>query len=144
MKNRKIIGRLEHISLPELGIKNLIARVDTGAQTSSLHVDNIKHVVGSDKPMIEFDIHPDVHNVNKTNRCRAYLHDVKKIKSSNGQSEERYVIRTLAVIGDHEWDIKITLTNRADMTYLMLVGREALGKNYYVDPSRTFVASVKV
>ncbi len=141
MKSKKIIGRLEYIDLPELGINQLIARIDTGAQTSSLHVDNIKHVVGSERPEIEFDIHPDLYDVQKVNRCRAFLHDLRKIKSSNGQSEERFVIRTTAVMSEHKWEIEITLTDRSDMTYLMLIGRQALGKYYLIDPSSSFVVN---
>ena len=63
--NKKIIGRLESITLPELGINNLEVRVDTGAKTSSLHVDNIKKSVVEGIHQVTFDIHPDAHNVDR-------------------------------------------------------------------------------
>ena len=91
-----IIGRLENISLPELGIDNLTVRVDSGAQTSSLHVDHIKLIKVNGKPGIQFDIHPEVHDVDKVVRCKSELYDLRKIKSSNGMSEQRYVIETMA------------------------------------------------
>lgn len=141
MKERKIIGHIENIDLPELGIEQLTVRVDTGAQTSSLHVDNLKRIQKDNKPAVSFDIHPEIHDVDKTVTCEAMLHDVRKVKSSNGISEQRYVIKTLATLGKHCWDIEITLTDRSDMTYLMLLGRQALGEHFYIDASTAFVAS---
>lgn len=139
--NRIVIGHVENIDLPELGIKQLTVRVDTGAQTSSLHVDNIKTTHMDTKPAVSFDIHPEIHNVEKTVRCTALLHDIRKVKSSNGISEQRYVIKTPAILGDHTWDIEITLTDRSDMTYLMLLGRQALNSHFYIDAANAFVAS---
>mgnify|MGYP003126123843 CR=1 FL=1 len=141
MKDRIIIGNLENIDLPELEISQLAVRVDTGAQTSSLHVDNIQQIKIGKKPGLAFDIHPEIHNVDKVVRCKALLHDIRKIKSSNGVSEQRYVIKTGAKLGNFAWNIEITLTDRSDMTYLMLLGREALGSNFYVDPAGVFIAS---
>jgi len=141
MTDRVIIGHVENIGLPDLGISQLTARVDTGAQTSSLHVDNIERISISSKPGLSFDIHPDIHNVEKTVNCKALLHDVRKVKSSNGVSEQRYVIKTVAALGNHQWDIEITLTDRSEMTYLMLLGRQALSDHFYIDASTAFVAS---
>ena len=139
--NRIIIGHIENIDLPELGISQMTARVDTGAQTSSLHVDNITRIKKDTKPAVAFDIHPEIHNVEHKVRCEALLHDVRKIKSSNGISEQRYVIKTPAILGTHQWDIEITLTNRSDMTYLMLLGRQAMSDHFYIDAANAFVAS---
>ncbi|QBF83821.1 ATP-dependent zinc protease [Shewanella maritima] len=141
MNGRMIIGHIENIELPELGIKQLTVRVDTGAQTSSLHVDNIQRTHIGHKPAVSFDIHPEIHNVDKTVPCTALLHDIRKVKSSNGLSEQRYVIKTPAVLGAHKWDIEITLTDRSDMTYLMLLGRQALGEHFYMDAANAFIAS---
>ncbi|MEL0658111.1 RimK/LysX family protein [Psychromonas arctica] len=139
-KDKMIIGRLESIALPELGIKDMQVRVDTGAKTSSLHVDNIVKYMESGTPWVKFDIHPDIHNVKKLISCKAVLSDIRKIKSSNGTSEERYVIETAMTLGKETWPIEITLTDRADMNYLMLFGREAIGKRLLVDPSKVFLA----
>jgi hypothetical protein len=136
-----VIGHIENLDLPELGISQLTTRVDTGAQTSSLHVDNLQRTFIKTKPAVSFDIHPEIHNVKKVTSCIALLHDVRKVKSSNGISEQRYVIKTPAILGAHTWDIEITLTDRSDMTYLMLLGRQALGNSFYIDASTAFVAS---
>ena len=139
--NKKVIGRLESITLPELGIDNLEVRVDTGAKTSSLHVDNIKKLVVKGVHQVTFDIHPDAHNVDRIVTCTAPISDIRKIKSSNGTSEERYVIETTIVLGVESWAIEITLTDRSDMSYLMLFGREAIGTRFLIDPSKVFLGS---
>lgn len=143
MKQKMVLGRLETMSLPDLAINSLNVRVDTGAQTSSLHVDNIQQVTRDGKPAVIFDIHPDFHDVNKVIQCEALIDDIRKIKSSNGTSEQRYVIKTMANLGELSWPIQISLTDRSDMTYLMLLGREALGDKFYIDPSAVFLNSTK-
>jgi hypothetical protein len=139
--NKTVIGRLESIALPELAIGSLEVRVDTGAKTSSLHVDNIEKSVINGVHSVTFDIHPDAHNVGTILKCTAPISDIRKIKSSNGTSEERYVIETPVILGGEQWSIQITLTDRSDMSYLMLFGREAIGSRFLVDPSKVFLGS---
>jgi len=141
MKNKLILGSIEVCDLPDIGITDLQVRVDTGAKTSSLHVDNLKKFTKKGKPWVRFDIHPDVYNIEKVTRCESALHDVRGIKSSNGVVEERYVIKTLMSFGAQSWPIEITLTNRSDMSYLMLLGRQGMGDRVLVDPSKTFLLS---
>ena len=141
IKQKAIIGRLETISLPELAITDIQVRVDTGAKTSSLHVDNIVKFKKNGKIMVKFDLHPDVYNVEEIVSCESPIHDIRRVKSSNGTSEQRYVILTEVQLGDINWSIEITLTDRSDMSYLMLFGREAIGKKFLVDPSKVFVSS---
>jgi len=138
-ENKKIIGRLETVSLPELGIEGMQVKVDTGAKTSSLHVDNLEKHKGKGKPKVTFDIHPDIHNVDKVVKCEALVSDIRNIKSSNGNSETRYVIKTPLTLGEDTWEVEITLTDRSDMSYLMLFGREGISSRFLVDVSQTFV-----
>ena len=140
-KQKLIIGRLESIALPQLAIADIQVRVDTGAKTSSLHVDNINKIIKEGKPWVTFDIHPDAHNVKTIVNCAAPISDIRKIKSSNGNVEQRYVITTPVTLGNETWAIEITLTDRSDMSYLMLFGREAIGTRFLVDPSKVFVSS---
>lgn len=139
MINKPIIGSIENADLPELGIFDLQIRVDTGAKTSSLHVDNIIRYKKAGKPWVKFDLHPNIHSVEDVVQCKAPLQDVRRIKSSNGTSEERYVIKTLFTLGKQSWPIEITLTDRSDMSYLMLFGREGMSDKVLVDPSSTFL-----
>lgn len=141
MTNKMIIGNIENCDLPELGIFNLQARVDTGAKTSSLHVDNLSRYQQSGKPWVKFDIHPNIHNVDEVVECSSPLEDIRRIKSSNGVSEERYVINTTFRLGDISWPIEITLTNRSDMSYLMLFGRQGMADKVLIDPSSTFLVT---
>ena len=136
-----IIGSIETCDLPDLGIFDLQIRVDTGAKTSSLHVDNIRRFKENGRPHVRFDIHPDIYNVESMIEATAPLKDIRQIKSSNGESQERYVIKTTLVLGDQSWPIELTLTNRSDMTYLMLFGRQGMGDKVLVDPSETFLVT---
>ncbi|WNO09999.1 ATP-dependent zinc protease [Teredinibacter sp. KSP-S5-2] len=139
MTEKLTVGCLEMCSLPDIGIHNLEVRVDTGAKTSSLHVDHVKKYSKKGKPWIRFDIHPDAYNVEDVIKCESALFDVRSVKSSNGVSEERYVIKTLLQLGDKSWPIEITLTDRSDMSYLMLLGRQGMAGKVLVDPSQTFL-----
>lgn len=136
-----IVGSLETCDLPELGIFGLEIRVDTGAKTSSLHVDNLTKFQKKGRPWLKFDIHPDAYQTEKVVTCEYILHDLRKVKSSNGESEQRYVIQTELKLGADAWPIQITLTDRSDMSYLMLLGREGMGDRLLVDPSKTFLLS---
>ena len=140
-KPKQLIGALECANLPELGIYNLTMRVDTGAATSSLHVDNIEEFKRDDERWIRFDIHPDIHDVAKTVRCEYKVLSQKKIKSSTATREKRYVIKTRLELGKRAWKIKLTLTDRSEMTYLMLLGHQAMTGKCIVDPGLEFCVS---
>ena len=140
MTEKLVIGALELCSLPELGINDLTLRVDTGAKTSSLHVDNITTDTQKGRPWVSFDLHPDIHNVDHIVRCSAPVTDIRRIKSSNGDSEQRVVIRTQIQMSTLSWPIEITLSDRSDMTYLMLLGRQAMADRVLVDPAAEFLA----
>lgn len=138
-KTKQMIGALEYGSMPELGINNLVMRVDTGAATSSLHVDNIEEFERDNERWIRFDIHPDIHDVARTVRCESKVLSQKKIKSSTADRQRRFVINTRLQMGTRSWKIKLTLTDRSEMTYLMLLGRQAMAGKFYVDPEYEFI-----
>lgn len=136
-----VIGALETCDLPELNIFDLQIRVDTGAKTSSLHVDEIIKERKDGKLGVGFTLHPDMYDVEKVTRCWAPISDVRRIKSSNGAVDQRLIIKTMMVMGSIKKEIEITLSNRSDMSYLMLLGREGIGKDFLVDASETFILS---
>lgn len=140
MADKLVIGALEICDLPDLGISNMTLRVDTGAKTSSLHVDGINTDTRNGRPWVSFDLHPDIHDVEHIVRCSAPVADIRRVKSSNGDAEQRYVIRTLISMAGLSWPIEITLSNRSDMTYLMLMGRQAMAGKVLIDPSAEFLA----
>ncbi len=137
--NKTIIGALELCDLPELSITHLNVRVDTGAATSSLHVDNIEEFTLNDELWVSFDIHPDIHNVAHIVRREAKVIGKKKVKSSTATRERRYVIDTRIQMAEQQWTIQLTLTDRSEMTYLMLFGREAMAGRFLVDPAREYI-----
>ena len=137
--NLTIIGAVERGTLPELGISSLPMRVDTGAATSSLHVENLMEFKRGGRNWVSFNLHPDIHNVNLGVRITTRVKGRKKVKSSSADTEHRIVIDTLLNLGGQEWVIQLTLTNRAQMTYPMLLGREAMAGRFLVDPAREYL-----
>lgn len=140
-QNKPIVGTLELCDLPQLTIQSLNVRVDTGATTSSLHVDNIEEYHRGDELWVSFDIHPDMHNVAQIVRRDAKVEVIKRVKSSTATLEKRYTIKTQIHMAELAWTIQLTLTDRSEMTYLMLLGREAMAGKFLVDPELEYVLS---
>lgn len=134
-----LVGSLEECSLPSLNISALDMRVDTGAQTSSVHVDNIEEFEKDNALWVRFDIHPDIHNVTTIAQCEAKVKGQRHIKSSNATRQRRYVIDTDITLGDATWTIELTLTDRSAMSYLMLLGRQAMEGRLIVDPEQEYL-----
>lgn len=129
MSNLKIIGRLEYVDFPQLGITELEAKVDTGAYTSSLHCSEIE--VNNDT--VRFIVLDDAHPSFEGKWFKLPIEKFTMVKSSNGQTEERVVVKTVIKLLDEEFDIFLTLTNRKDMKYPVLLGRKFLQKKYLVN-----------
>lgn len=136
-----IVGWREWISLPELGIPKIKAKVDTGARTSALHAFSLQPFIEDGKNKIRFAIHPLQHNTNEIITCVADIVDKRPVTDSGGHSEERYVICTPITIAGQTWPIEITLTERENMLFRMLLGRSALRKRFVVNPARSFVTT---
>ena len=133
--SKMIIGREEWCSLPALSIPAIKARIDSGAQTSSLHAFNIQPFKKNGVTWISFEIHPLQRNRSTIIRTEAEVYDRRIVKSSSGDSEKRYVIKVTLNLGDEFWVIEVTLTNRDSMGYRMLLGREAMKNKILVDPA---------
>jgi|TARA_R110000850_G_scaffold228_7_gene1639 hypothetical protein len=135
-----VIGLREWIGLPELGIDQIMAKIDTGAKTSALHASNIETFERQGDTWVRFDAHIGSQKKQRTQRCEALLVDYKSIRSSNGQLQERHVIRTPLVLGDRCWSVYFTLTCRKAMRYRVLMGCTAmLEGELVIDPGRRFV-----
>ena len=137
-KSPTIIGFREWISLPDLNLLALKAKVDTGAKTSSLHAFDIKLVKRGGVPFVKFKVHPIQMNLDIVVACSAPLVDRRVVTDSGGHRENRYVIHTTIVMGGLKKQIELTLSNRETMKYRMLIGREAL-KQFYIDPSQSYL-----
>lgn len=134
-----VIGLREWVALPELGVVGLRAKIDTGASTSALHATEISEFERNGERWVRFTAHLGT-QVQRKHRCEAPLVTRKLIKSSNGHTQTRYVVRTLLALGDHLWPVEFTLTCRKTMRYRLLLGSRALmdGK-WLIDPSLTYV-----
>ena len=133
------LGWEEWVSLPDLGLHALKVKVDTGARTSSLHAAVIEPFGSEKKPQVRFLLHPDPDNPNLEVVCSAPVKDRRNVTSSNGETELRYVIETTVRIGERIWPIEVTLANRENMAYRMLLGRTAITDDMIVDPNSGFL-----
>ncbi len=136
--DRRIVGWREWIALPALGLDRVKAKFDTGARTSALHAwdQEVYEVDGA--PWIRFRAHPIQNNDTHVVDCAAPLADCRWVTNSGGTRERRNVIRTPIAIGSETWTIEITLTNRDEMGFRMLVGRQAMRGRLIVDPMRSY------
>lgn len=135
----KTIGWREWVSLPDLGIPAIKAKVDTGAKTSALHAFRIQRVRGNGEDRVRFWIHPLRRRRDVEIVCEAQVSDCRRVKDSGGHAEERYIIITPVRAGDREWPIELSLTSRDDMLFRMLLGRSAIIEGgMTVDPALSF------
>lgn len=139
-KKKKIIGWREWISLPELNIVKIKAKIDSGARTSSLHAFDIQEKMRATQKMIHFKIQPDKDVPDWVVSCQVPLLEYRKVKSSNGHSELRPVIVSTINLMYETWPIELTLTDRTVMGFKMLLGRESLRKRFLIDTGKSFCA----
>ena len=137
MKKKKEIGWQELVDLPDLKIKKIKAKIDTGASLATLHARNLRIRNKEGVKFIYFDI-PPLPGKKKKRIRKSELLGYRRIKSSDGVVEKRPYIKTTMKLDGVIKKIEITLTDRTNMEFHMLVGRKALGKRWIVDPSKSF------
>ena len=133
------LGWEEWLSLKELGLPAIKAKIDTGAKTSALHASVIEPFGPAHAPQVRFLIQPDPGDPSLEITCSAPIVDRREVTSSNGERELRYVVETTAEIGGLTWPIQLTLSNRETMTYRMLLGRAAIQPSWIIDPNASFL-----
>jgi len=132
-------GWEEWLALPDLGLPAIQAKVDTGAKTSALHAYDIEVFGAASKPKVRFMVHPVPGRDDIVFACSAEIKDRREVTSSNGESENRYVIETPLLVNGHRWPVEITLTNRATMNSRMLLGRQALKDHITIVATERFL-----
>ncbi len=138
-KTKLTIGWREWVSLPDLNVGAIKAKVDTGARTSSLHAFRIEPFNREDATWVRFELHPLQRSRAMSVACEARVVDERSVRSSNGSVDRRYIIKTLLRIGDVAWPIELSLANRDEMGFRMLLGRTALRGRTVIEPGRSFL-----
>ncbi|MEJ2283347.1 MAG: ATP-dependent zinc protease [Desulfobacterales bacterium] len=135
-----IIGWREWLALPDLGIRAIKAKIDTGARSSALHTVGLEPLEKNGILKVKFGVHPLQRRKDIEVNCVADVVDRRRVTSSDGQSERRYVIRTTVAIGELRWPIELTLTDRKSMRFRMLLGRAAISDFLLVDPAKSYLS----
>ncbi len=143
LKPKLIAGWREWAQLPELGIDMIKVKVDTGAKTSSIHAFQIFPFTYMGNDWVQFDIHPIQDNDLIIYTCACPVVDYRWITSSTGHAQRRFIIQTNLKLGEFSSRIQISLANRDEMGFRMLIGRNALKGNVLVDPKHSFLLTHK-
>lgn len=137
--DKRVLGWREWLGFPDLGITQIKAKVDTGARTSCLHAFFVKPFQRDGADWIRFGIHPLQGDTNEEVHCEAPVKDQRIVRDSGGHEELRYVVETTVSIGDNQYPVEVTLTDRDTMKFRVLLGRSGIGEEYVVDPGRSYV-----
>ena len=129
----KVIGTIDLIDLPEFGIENIEAKIDTGANRSSLHCTDIHIVKDNGLDWLYFTI-PLVDKGTGVFKSDDFFS--KDIKSSSGHIEHRYIIKTKVILFGKIYKTSFSLTNREEMKYPILLGSKLLKNRFMVDVSK--------
>ncbi|MCM2375029.1 ATP-dependent zinc protease family protein [Aporhodopirellula aestuarii] len=135
-----IIGWREWVGLPELSVRQIKAKIDTGARSSSIHAFDVETYMEGETERVRFSIHPVQNRDDVFVNADVPILERRHVRSSNGEVAERIVIRTELEILQRRALIDLTLANRDAMGFRMLVGREAIRNHFLVDPGASFLA----
>ncbi len=136
-KEPLVVGWRELVSLPELDLVGIPAKIDTGARTSSLHAVVLEDFTRHGERFVRFAVDWD----GVRHACEAVHVDVRGITSSNGDTQERFVIKTPLRIGNLSFRAEISLADRSQMQFPMLIGRTALRRRMVVDSGHSWLQS---
>jgi len=139
-ENKVSLGWREWIALPELDIKRIKAKVDTGARTSCLHTFRTEPYTQDGERRVRFWVHPVQNDMHQVVECDAKVLDERDVSDSGGHKELRLVVETTLVLGDQSWPIEMTLTNRDSMQFRMLLGRTAMAGRAVIHPEASYLA----
>jgi hypothetical protein len=137
---KTVVGWSEYVEFPEWDMPRLHAKLDTGARTSAIHVEEMRVLPGG---WVEFQVVRSRHRPERRHPVRARILKWAKVRSSTGEFRRRCFVKTRVRIGNVEKEIEISLVSREKMLFRMLLGRKALEKDFLVDASRRNVLDGK-
>lgn len=132
------LGWREWLSLPDLGLPAIKAKIDTGARSSALHAAELELFERDGHERARFALHPFRRRAHIRVECEAPVVDRRRVSDSGGNRSIRPFIRTSLRVGQRTWTIELNLTPRDDMLFPMLLGRTAMAGRVAVDPARSF------
>ena len=138
-KAAALIGWREWVQLPDLGVFEIKAKVDTGAATSSLHAFEVERFESDGVPYVRFEIHPRQRSRKPTVECQAPIVKETAVRNPGGRIELRPVIASTVVVAGVEVQALINLTGRDEMGFRMLLGRRTLRHRFVVDPGKSYL-----
>jgi hypothetical protein len=133
-----VVGWREWVALPGLGVRRIKAKLDTGARSSALHAFNLLPFRRDGKDFVRFDVHPLQRDDALHMTCEAEAVDYRWVTNSGGGREKRFVIVTELRMGEAVWPVEVTLTDRDQMGFRMLIGRTAMTHRLVVDPTLSY------
>jgi hypothetical protein len=137
----KTIGWREWVELLDFNISYIKAKIDSGARTSSLHALNLEFYIEDQIEYVEFETNPIQGDLKRSVSCKSRVLEYKDVKSSNGQVEKRPVILTKLKLGDQVIETEVTLSNRDEMGFKMLIGRQTLKQHFLIDVDKSFLGN---
>jgi hypothetical protein len=139
-KGPTVIGWREWVSLPDLGVPAIRAKVDTGARTSALHAFGLEVVKRKDTELARFAVHLESHGEpGPALVCESPVVAWRNVRNPGGRSEKRPVIETRVAIGRYRVKTLVSLTRRDEMGMPMLLGRQTTRRRFLVDPGRSYL-----
>lgn len=140
MQNQRLmVGWREWVALPDLGIGQLKAKIDTGARTSALHAFAVEAFERDTEQWVRFGVHPKQRSVKEVIWCESKVVDRRAVSDSGGKKEKRWVIETSLDLNGYIWPIEVTLTARDTMRFRMLLGRSAMVGRVLIDPQASYL-----
>jgi hypothetical protein len=140
---KPVLGWREWIGLPDLGVDRIKVKVDTGARSSSLHVGNLREFERDGATWVRFEVHPLQDRTDEVVVAEAEVFEYRSVRSSSGRATMRPVIITTVEVLDTSWAVELTLANRNNMSFRMLLGREAIRGRFLVDAGSSFNVTPK-
>lgn len=132
-----IVGWREWVSLPTIGVPWIKAKLDTGARSSALHAFDIEEFDAGQR--VRFKVRPWQRSMEDIVEVECDVHDRRSVRSSSGHSEDRIVVLLDVELGGRTVVAETTLSQRDQMDFRMLIGREALRQGFLVNPHKSFV-----
>lgn len=133
-----IISRVEYIDIPTLNLKQISAKIDTGAYRGAIHANNIKEIEKDGKKYLQFNILDESHPEFKNNPYEMSDYSVKRFRATKVDTHERFVIPVEMIIKGEKIIAELSLTDRGDLRYPILIGRRALKKKFLIDVDKKY------